>query len=430
MIERYALSPIKEIWEEEEKYKRWLEVELAVIEAFEKLGEAPAGTADTIRRKAVIDVGRIQVIEAEVDHDVIAFIKAVTERLGDEGRYFHKGLTSSDVVDTALSLALKRAGELIAQELRRLIEDLREKALKHRNTVIMGRTHGVHAEPTSFGLKMLSFLAEAERNLDRLENCIENLSVGKISGAVGNYANVSPEVEMFALERLGLRPAKVSTQVIPRDLHADFLNALALIGSGIERIAVEIRHLQKTEVLEVQEPFREKQRGSSAMPHKKNPILAERLSGMARMLRSYVIVGYENIVLWHERDISHSSTERLILPDATMLTFYMLRKATYLVENLVVYPERMLQNFVHSRNLVFSQRVMLTLVEKGLSREDAYKIVQALAEKTWREGVDFKKVVSNNPEIKKLLSEAELDRLFDASYYLRNIDEIFKRFDL
>ncbi|OAA29436.1 adenylosuccinate lyase [Kosmotoga arenicorallina S304] len=430
MIGRYALSPLKEIWEEKRKYERWLQVELAVIEAFEREGTAPKGTAEKIKAKAHIDVLRIHEIEAEVDHDVIAFIKAVTENLGDEARFFHKGLTSSDVVDTALSLALVETGKFILEALDEFSDALKNKAKEHRKTIIMGRTHGVHAEPTSFGLKMLSFLAEAERNRDRLYSCLDRLAVGKLSGAVGNYANISPEIEKIALERLGLKPTKLSTQVIPRDIHAEFLSVLALIGSGIERLAVEIRHLQKTEVLEVQEPFKEKQRGSSAMPHKKNPILSERLSGMARLLRSYAQVEYENIPLWHERDISHSSTERIVFPDATMLAYYMLKKASYLVKNLTVNQERMLENFSHSKNLVFSQRVMLALVEKGMSREKAYKLIQKLSDRTWYEGIDFKKVVLKDPTISEYLKTQEISELFNPSYYLRNVEKIYRRFGL
>lgn len=430
MIDRYALSPMKELWTEETQYNRWLEVEIAVVKALEKTGRAPVGTAELIKEKAVINVKRIHEIEATVDHDVIAFIKAVTENMGDEARYFHMGLTSSDVVDTALSLALKRSGELMIQELERLIVVLRKLAVKHKTTITVGRTHGVHAEPTSFGLKLLSFLAEAERNLSRLKRSVESVSHAKISGAVGNYANISPEIEEIALSTLGLFPSKVSTQVVPRDHHAEFLSTLALIGAGIERMAIEIRHLQRTEVLEVQEPFKKGQRGSSAMPHKKNPILCERLSGMARMLRSYAIVGYENIALWHERDISHSSTERIVFPDATMLVFYMLKKTVYLIDNLLIDPDRMMINFKASHNLVYSQRVMLALVEKGMSREEAYKVVQESAEKSWREKGDFREVVSNNETIRRYLSDEEIDELFDPAYYLRNVGIIYKRFDL
>ncbi|RKX49226.1 MAG: adenylosuccinate lyase [Thermotogae bacterium] len=430
MIERYALSPMKELWTEEAQYLRWLEVEIAVVRALETLNMAPRGTAELIKRKAVINVERIHEIEGNVDHDVIAFIKSVTENMGDEARYFHKGLTSSDIVDTALSLVLKRSGKLIALELKRLIGVLQKLAMKHKNTITIGRTHGVHAEPTSFGLKVLSFLAEFERNLSRLQRSIESISHAKISGAVGNYANIPPEIERIALQSLGLFPSKVSTQVVPRDHHAEFLSTLALIGAGIERMATEIRHLQRTEVLEVQEPFKKGQRGSSAMPHKKNPVLCERLCGMARMLRSYAIVGYENITLWHERDISHSSTERLVFPDATMLAFYMLNKATYLVNNLFVDQLRMTENFKDSHNLIYSQRIMLALIEKGMSREEAYKLIQKCAAKSWNEQVDFLDVVSTNEMIKELFSTEELKELFKADYYLKYVDTVYERFTL
>ena len=430
MIERYSLSPLKELWTEEAKYQRWLRVELAVVKAFEHFGEAPVGTCDLMLKGAVVDVQKIMDIESVVDHDVIAFIKCVTENMGDEARYFHKGLTSSDIGDTALSMAIKQAGEYIAVEFEKYLAALRKLASIHRNTVTVGRTHGIHAEPTSFGLKVLTFLAEGERNLARLGRAIEGISCGKLSGAVGNYANISPEVESFALSELGLEPCKVSTQIVPRDLHAEFLSSLALLGAGIERFALEIRHLQKTEVLEAQEPFKKGQRGSSAMPHKKNPILCERLSGMARMLRSYAVAGYEDILLWHERDISHSSVERVFMPDATLTAYYMAKKAAYLAENLVVYPERMEENLEASYNLVYSQRVMLSLVERGISREESYKIVQENALKSWETRVNFKKLLKEDLRITGRITVDEIDELFDPSYYLKNVSSIYRRFNL
>lgn len=429
MIDRYSLSPIKDIWTLEAQYKRWLEVELAVIEASEELSIVPSGTVQEVRQKAKIDVDEILEKEKIVDHDVIAFIQVVTEDMGDVARYFHMGLTSSDVVDTANALAIKRAGQLIENELERYIISLKKLALRHKYTVIVGRTHGVHAEPTSFGLKILSFVAEAERNKERLKQTIGNISQGKISGAVGNYANLDPQVEQIALKKLDLYPCKVSTQVVPRDLHAEFFSVLALIGASIERFAVEIRHLQKTEVLEVEEPFRKGQRGSSAMPHKKNPILCERLTGMSRMLRSYVTAAYESISLWHERDISHSSVERVFMPDATILAFYMLNKADYLASNLVVHEDTMKANIEKSYNLVYSQRVLLKLVEKGFSREKAYELVQECAMKAWEQKEDFKKILSHNPQIMDNFSQVEFDDLFSPQYYLRNINEVFNRFD-
>ncbi|PNS00814.1 adenylosuccinate lyase [Petrotoga mexicana DSM 14811] len=431
MIERYSLSPIKDIWTLDAQYERWLEVEVAVTEAFEELNLAPKGTSQNIRQKAKLDVQKILNTEKIVDHDVIAFIKVVTEDMGDEARYFHKGLTSSDVVDTALSLAIKRAGETILDELTKYIANLKKLAVDHKYTIIVGRTHGVHAEPTSFGLKILGFVAEEERNKERLEKAIDNISQGKLSGAVGNYANIEPKVEEIALKKLNLRPCKVSTQVLPRDLHAEFFSVLAMIGSGIERLAIEIRHLQKTEVLEIEEPFKKGQRGSSAMPHKKNPILCERLTGMSRMLRSYLSSAYENISLWHERDISHSSVERVFIPDATMLTYYMLNKANYLVENLVVHKDRMKENIEKSYNLIYSQRVLLKLVELGVSREEAYKIVQENAMKAWNERRDFKAILLEDNRVNAKFSEKEaFEDIFSPDYYLKNINKIYERFEL
>lgn len=427
MIERYALSPLKELWELKAQYGRWLEVELAVVKAYEETGRAPAGTAEKIRSKARIDVEGIAEIEEVVDHDVIAFIKYVTREMGDEARYFHLGLTSSDIVDTALSLAVRESGLAIIRALTELSQALGEQALIYKDTVCMGRTHGIHAEPTSFGLKFLSFMVETDRNIKRLSRSVETCSVGKLSGAVGNYANISPEVEAIALREIGLRPTEVSTQIVPRDIHAEFISAIAIAASSIERMVVEFRHLQRTEVLEVQEPFKKGQRGSSAMPHKKNPIICERLTGMARLLRGYAAAALEDIALWHERDISHSSVERIMLPDATMLLYYMAKKSLDLVRDLVVYPERMLENFKASRNLVFSQRVMLTLVEKGMTREEAYRLVQELSMNCWNEGRDFKEAVEKSREIGKYIDPDEIDELFDPEYYLRNVDPIFKR---
>jgi len=427
MIERYAISPLKELWELKAQYGRWLEVELAVVKAYEETGRAPAGTAEKIRSKVRIDVEGIAEIEEVVDHDVIAFIKYVTREMGDEARYFHLGLTSSDIVDTALSLAVRESGLAIIQALTELSQALGEQALIYKDTVCMGRTHGIHAEPTSFGLKFLSFMVETDRNIKRLRRSVETCSVGKLSGAVGNYANISPEVEAIALREIGLRPTEVSTQIVPRDIHAEFISAIAIAASSIERMVVEFRHLQRTEVLEVQEPFKKGQRGSSAMPHKKNPIICERLTGMARLLRGYAAAALEDIALWHERDISHSSVERIMLPDATMLLYYMAKKSLDLVRDLVVYPERMLENFKASRNLVFSQRVMLTLVEKGMTREEAYRLVQELSMNCWNEGRDFKEAVEKSREIGKYIDPGEIDELFDPEYYLRNVDPIFKR---
>jgi adenylosuccinate lyase len=428
MIERYSLSPVRDIWTLEKQYERWLRVEIAVVRAFEQKGIAPEGTAQKIKEKSVINVDRILEIEEVVDHDVIAFIKGVTENMGDEARFFHMGLTSSDVVDTAWALGMKQATEMILDELKSFIKSLEKISLDHKKTLTVGRSHGIHAEPTSFGLKMLSFLAETKRNYERLKRAYGGIKVGKLSGAVGNYANISPEIEKLALNNLGLEPTEVSTQIVPRDIHAEIFSVFALIGSGLDRLATEIRHLQKTEVLELQEPFKKGQRGSSAMPHKKNPIICERLSGLARLLRSYTIPAYENIVLWHERDISHSSVERVNIPDATMIVFYMLKKSTYLIDNLVVNQDRMLETFNKSYNLVYSQRVLLGLIEKGLSREESYKIVQENALKSWEERKDFKLYIKSDKRIADHISEKEIDDLFSNEYFLKNIDEVYKRF--
>jgi len=430
MIDRYALSPVREIWTERAQYERWLEVECAVTAAWEELGVAPSGTADQIRQAAVIDVDDIHSIEATVDHDVIAFIKSATHAMGDEARFFHLGMTSSDVVDTALGLALKQSGQLLRGQLETLHGVLADQAVRYRDTVVAGRTHGIHAEPTSFGLKFLSWLAETERNQERLAHAADGVSCGKISGAVGNYANIDPRVEQLALARLGLAVSKCSTQIVPRDQHAEFVATLALVGAQVERMATEIRHLQRTEVREVQEPFKAGQRGSSAMPHKKNPILCERLCGMARLLRGYVTAAYEDVALWHERDISHSSVERVILPDAVMTTYYMLDRMTWLMEGLVVDAARMEANFAASHNLVFSQRVMLALVARGMSREDAYTLVQGLALTVWERGADFRTLCAAEPRIGALLPSAELGVLFDPQYYLRNIGPVYVRFGL
>ncbi|MFN4200485.1 MAG: adenylosuccinate lyase [Fervidobacterium gondwanense] len=429
MVERYALEPLKSLWTLKAQYERWLEVELAVVEAYEELGIAPRGTSEEIRKKAVIDVEDILEIEKVVDHDVIAFIKSVTKNMGDEARYFHYGLTSSDIVDTANSLALVRASRHILDSMNKLADVLYKKAVEYKNLPTIGRTHGVHAEPTSFGLKFLSWYAELMRDIRRLNDAIEEISVGKLSGAVGNYANIEPVVEKIALEKLGLKPTPVATQVVSRDYIAHILSVFAITAGLIERIAIEIRHLQRTEVLEAMEPFREGQRGSSAMPHKKNPILCERLTGMARLMRSYAQVGFENMALWHERDISHSSAERYILPDSTMTIYYMLEKTRYLVENLRVFENNVRRNLELTNGLVYSQRILLALVESGMSREEAYKVVQKYALECWESGESFKEKIQSDERISEYISKEKLDSLFEPDYYLRNVEEIFKRFE-
>jgi adenylosuccinate lyase len=428
MIDRYSLSPMKELWTEEAQFRRWLEVEIAVIREYEALGDAPAGSADAALRAAVIDPGRIRQLEAVVDHDVIAFIQCATSAMGDEARWFHKGLTSSDVVDTAWSLAMARAGALVEEELRALLDALLARAEEFRRTPCVGRTHGIHAEPTSFGLRLLGFAAEVERALARVRAATAQASVGKISGAVGNYANIPPEVEARVLARLGLAASKVSTQVVPRDHHAEFLFALAAAGAAIERLALEIRHLQRTEVREAMEPFRKGQRGSSAMPHKKNPILSERLCGMARLLRAHAHAALENVALWHERDISHSAAERVIIPDACLLAHYMARKAAALVRDLVVFPARMEANLRASHSLVFSQRAMLALVESGMAREEAYPMVQALALRAWEEERDFRALLEASDAVRARLGPEAIAEVFSSAPFLAHVDEVFARF--
>jgi len=430
MIERYALSPMKEIWTLKAQYERWLKVELAVIDVFEERGTAPPGTHQTADRKAKIDVDNILEIEEEVRHDVIAFIKSVTRSMGDEARFFHMGLTSSDVVDTALSLGMKQSMDLILDKLEQYIQVLKKGAQRYRKTITLGRTHGIHAEPTVFGLKWLSYLSEAQRNRDRLKKTLEAVSTGKISGAVGNYANVDPQIEQAALNKIGLKACKCSTQVVPRDIHAEMLSSLALLGAGIERIALEIRHLQRSEVQEAMEPFRKGQRGSSAMPHKKNPIITERLCGLSRLLRSNADASYENIALWHERDISHSSVERVIIPDSLMVTYYMLEKIVKVLDSLVVNEEEMRDQFKRSYNLVYSQRLMLALINKGMSREEAYKLVQQAALVCWKEKTDFIQKVRKHEKIREFLSDEDLQDVFKPDDYLRNVGAIYGRFDL
>src|SRR6056297_711310 len=430
MIERYSLSPMKEIWGLEAQYQRWLDVELSVVKTFEEINKAPKGTAELIKKNACINVEKILSIEEVTRHDVIAFIKGITENMGDEARFFHMGMTSSDVVDTAWSIAMRDAMKLIIKKNQQLIAVLKKGAAQYKNTVTLGRTHGIHAEPTSFGLKWLSYLSEAQRNQVRLEEALRQISQGKISGAVGNYANITPDVEAQALSKLGLSVCKCSTQVVPRDVHAQYLFSLSLLGASIERIALEIRHLQRSEVQEAQEPFRKGQRGSSAMPHKKNPIISERLCGMSRLLRSNADASLENIALWHERDISHSSIERVIIPDSCLIAYYMLDKVIWMMDSLVVNEENMLNNFEQSYNLVYSQRVMLALIEKGVSREEAYKIVQKEALSCWNSKNNFKAAVLDNQEISCLLSPAEIHEIFKPDHYLQNVNAIYHRFNL
>lgn len=425
MVERYALSPMKEIWNQERTLKRWLEVELAVMSAYEELGMIPAGSSGSAEKNALIDLNLFKEYEEQTDHEVIAFVKMATSRMGKEARFFHYGLTSSDVIDTALSVTLVESCNILLDQMKKLLKTLWDLSITYKYTLTIGRTHGIHAEPTTFGLKILNWYSEMKRNYERLLFAREQIAFGKISGAVGNYANVPPEVEELALRKLNLKPSPVSSQIVNRDHHAFFITVLALVASAIERIATEIRHLQKTEVLEAQEPFKSGQKGSSAMPHKKNPILCERLCGLSRIMRSFVYTALENNVLWHERDISHSSAERYIFPDATQTLHYMLVKTDYLLKGLVVYEENMLKNLDLTRGLIYSQRLMLELIKKGMSRNEAYDLVQNLSLRCWQTGESLKDLSLKNITV---LSKEEIENIFDSQYYIKHVDEIYKRF--
>ena len=431
MIERYTLPEMGELWTDEYKFQTWLQVEIAVCEAQAKLGLIPQEAVDTIKEKANFDVERILEIEAEVRHDVIAFLTNVNEYVGDAGRYIHVGMTSSDVLDTALSLQIVASHKLILTHVENLIQAIRYKAQEHRDTVMIGRSHGIHAEPMTFGFKLAGWLAEMQRHRERLTRIQDEISVGQISGAVGTYANIDPEVEELTCQILGLKPDPASTQVISRDVHAEFIMSLAGLGASIERFAVEIRNLQRTDVLEVEEFFSKGQKGSSAMPHKRNPIKSERLTGMARILRGNAVAALENVALWHERDISHSSVERVIFPDSCILTHFMLVETTKLIKNLLVYPENMKRNMNLYGGVVFSQRVLLTLVEKGISREDAYRIVQSNAHQAWNTpGGNFQKLLESDPQVTEKLTSEEIEECFNPDYQLRNLDKVYQRLDI
>jgi adenylosuccinate lyase len=439
MIPRYSRAEMAGIWEPENRFAKWLEVEIAACEAFCELGRVPKKALSNIKKKAGFDVKRIDEIEKEVKHDVIAFLTSVSEFVGPDSRFIHMGLTSSDILDTSLALLLKEAAELIIDDLEGLLKVLEARAREHKETVMMGRSHGIHAEPMTFGLKMALWYAEMERNLERTRRAKEVISYGKLSGAVGTFSQIDPKVEKYVLDKLGLKAEPVATQVVQRDRHAEFFNTLALTASSIEKIAVEIRHLQRTEVLEAEEPFTKGQKGSSAMPHKRNPVLSENLTGLARLVRGYALSAVENIPLWHERsaveniplwherDISHSSVERVIGPDATILVDFMLVRATGLIRDLVVYPENMKKNMDRLKGLVFSQKVMLKLVDKGISREEAYELVQRNAMNVWEWDQDFKSFLLDDQVIMKFLSEKEVEACFDLKPYLKNINYIFKR---
>ena len=427
MIERYSRKELRNIWADENKYKIWLDIELAAAEAMERLSIIPKGVVKKVKSKAKINVSRILKIEESVKHDVIAFLTSITEKAGSDARFLHKGMTSSDVLDTCFNLQLKQSGEILLNNIKDLLVSIKRQALRHKKTLCIGRSHGIHAEPITFGLKMLTFYQEFLRNKKRLEYAIQEISTCAISGAVGTFANVDPRVESYVAKKLKLKIEPISTQIIPRDRHAQFFSTLGIIASSIERLATEIRHLQRTEVLEVEEFFGKKQKGSSAMPHKKNPILSENLTGLARMVRSAVIPALENVALWHERDISHSAVERNIGPDATTTLDFALVRLNGVVKNLNIYPKNMLKNLNLTNGLFFSQRVLIELTSVGFTREQAYALVQKHAMQSWNNGSSFYQNVAKDPKINKKLPVNKLKKLFDFSYHTKRINIIFNR---
>ena len=427
MIKRYSRKELTDIWSEENKYKIWLDVEVAAAEAMEKLGHIPRGVASVVKKKAKINVKRIHQIEADVKHDVIAFLTSVTEKAGIKARYLHQGMTSSDVLDTSFNLQLVQSGKILLQDLDKILSVLKRQAKKHKFTPCMGRSHGIHAEPVTFGLKLASFYEEFKRNKIRLKSAIEEVSTCAISGAVGTFANINPSVEKHVAKKLKMKVEPISTQVIPRDRHAYYFSVLGIIAGSIERVAIEIRHLQRTEVYELQEYFSKKQKGSSAMPHKKNPILSENLTGLARMVRSAVIPALENIALWHERDISHSSVERNIGPDANITLDFALVRLANLLDNMIVYPKNMLENLNLTKGLIFSQEVMLELTKSGLSREKSYRIVQNYAKKCFSENLNLIDVIRQDKFIMSKISEKKLKNIFSYAKHFKNVNLIFRR---
>jgi adenylosuccinate lyase len=432
MIERYTLPEMGRIWSDESKYGAWLEVELATAEALAETGEVPTEAAQLLRQHATFQVARIQEIEREVRHDVIAFTTAVSQSMAAAGhpeasRWLHYGLTSNDVVDTAQALLIRSASEIISRGVSKLANSLKTRAFEFKHTVQIGRTHGIQAEPITFGLKLALWYDEVQRNLGRFSAAAEDMRVGKISGAVGTFGHIGPEAEERICKRLGLRPAPIASQVISRDRHANFVSALALIAATLEKIAIEIRHLQRTEVREAEEPFAAGQKGSSAMPHKRNPVTCEQIAGLARVVRANVQAAFENVALWHERDISHSSVERIILPDSTILVDYMLAKTDWLISGLRVYPDRMLKNLEITRGLIFSGQLLLDLAAAGMLREDAYKLVQGHAMKAWEYDQDFRAAIESDPEVTKRLDKGQITKSFSVSRQLANIDQIFDR---
>lgn len=430
MITRYTRPEMAKIWSDENRYRCWLEVEILACEAWAELGEIPKEDVQKIRDNASFSVERILEIEEETRHDVVAFTRAVSETLGEERKWVHYGLTSTDVVDTAYGYQLKQANDILRKDLRRFLEIIQQKALEHKYTVCMGRTHGVHAEPTTFGLKLALWYSEMKRNIERFERAAQGVEAGKISGAVGTFANIPTSVEAYVCGQLQIRPQEISTQILSRDLHADYISTIALIATSIEKFATEIRGLQKSETREVEEFFAKGQKGSSAMPHKRNPIGSENMAGLSRVIRGHMVTAYENVNLWHERDISHSSAERIIIPDSTILLNYMLNRFGNIVKNLTVFPNRMLKNMDATFGLIYSQRVLLKLIDKGLSREKAYDLVQPCTALAWDEQRSFRKIIENHEEIMSHLSAEELNDAFDYHYHIRQVDEIFHRVGL
>ena len=427
MIDRYTLSRMRKVWSEDNKFQKMKEIEILAAEAMAKYGIIPKKAYSKIKRRAKFSVERIKEIEKETNHDVVAFLMNLSEHIGDDAKYLHLGLTSSDILDTALSVMMCEAAEILIEDLNRLASIIRRKAQRYKYTAMIGRSHGVHAEPITFGLKMALFYAETKRNIERMKRAQEIVRVGKISGAVGTYANVDPRVEEYICKKGGLSPASISTQILQRDRHAEYLSMIAVIGSSLDKFAVELRGLQRTEVGEVEEFFLSTQKGSSAMPHKKNPIMCERISGLARILRANAMASMENVALWHERDISHSSVERVIIPDSTILLDYMLVKFTNVINKLVVHPDKMMENIELSKGIVFSQRVLLELIKKGVTRLDAYDIVQRSAMNTRESGEHFRNVLMRNGRIREFLREEEIEDCFDVQYHLKHVDRIFKK---
>jgi adenylosuccinate lyase len=427
VITRYSREKMEKIWSPENRYQKWLDVEIFASEAMVKLGKVPESAIKTVKEKAAINVARIDEIEKITKHDVISFLTSITEIVGEDGRFLHMGMTSSDVLDTSFAVLLKEAAEILLSDIDDLLVVLKKKACEHKNTLMIGRSHGIHAEPITFGLKMAIWYQEMQRNRLRLLHAKETVSTGKISGAVGTFSFMDPFVEEYVCEKLGLKPAPVSSQIVQRDRHAEFFTTLAIIASSLDKFAQEIRLLQRTEVREAEEYFSPGQKGSSAMPHKRNPVLSENLSGLARLVRSYAVAALENVALWHERDISHSSAERVIGPDATILLDFMLGRFTGMVDKLVVYPERMLSNLNMTHGVIFSQTVLLALIEKGTTREDAYAIVQRNAMKSWEEGMEFQTLLQEDSEVAKYLNKEELVAIFNVNNFLKNLDFIFNR---